>query len=123
MKRLLPFLLFVGLAGCDLYGPVCTDIAIPAISVTVNDSTTNQPVSAGNLMVVAKTTTYSDTLRATITPNNSIVWALAYEHPGNYTVEVSVSGYHPWSVNNILVVKDECHVQTRTVTARLQPAP
>ena len=122
MKRFPLFALLLGLAGCDPYGLVCTDVAIPGIQVIVNDSATNSAVTSGNLMVVAKTTTYSDTLRTTIGTNN-FPWTLAYERPGNYTVEVSVTGFRPWSVDNILVQKNECHVITRTVTARMQPAP
>ena len=44
-----------------------------------------------------------------------------YERPGTYTVAVSHPDYRPWQRTGVAVSRDECHVQTQTVTARLQP--
>jgi hypothetical protein len=121
MRRLLLGML-CALAACDLTGPICTTEAVPAIAVIITDSTTNAPVQSGNLMVVATTGAFSDTLRANLgTFPQNFPWALAHERSGNYRVEVFVTNYHPWSMNNVNVSRNECHVETRTLTARLRP--
>jgi hypothetical protein len=122
MKRLPLLGLLSALAACDVFAPVCTTEARPAIGVFVHDSTTNSPVPAGSLMVVATTGSFSDTLRANLQPiGQDWAWSLAHERAGRYTVQVFVSGYHPWMMSNVRVDNGECHVETRTLTARMQP--
>jgi hypothetical protein len=65
---------------------------------------------------------YSDTLRGSIAPANyNQPWSLAHEVAGNHTVEVFVTGYHPWAMSDVVVPSDDCHAITRTLNARLQP--
>jgi hypothetical protein len=120
----LPLLgLLLVLAGCDVFNPtICTLEARYSIAVFVHDSTTNAPVETGSLMVVATSGSFSDTVRFDLQPNYpDRAWGLAEEHAGRYTVEVFVTGYHPWVMNNVRVDEDECHVETRTLTALMRP--
>jgi hypothetical protein len=121
-KILLLVALVSSVAACDVFAPVCTTEARAAIGVFVHDSTTNAPVQTGSLMVVATTGSFSDTLRANLQPSGPTwAWSLAHERAGRYTVEVFVTGYHPWVMSNVRVDEDECHVETRTLTALMQP--
>jgi len=47
----------------------------------------------------------------------------AYERAGTYTVTLSQPGYLPWRASLVHVTRDECHVNTVTVTALLEVAP
>jgi hypothetical protein len=44
----------------------------------------------------------------------------AGERPGRYSILVQTPGYLDWSASNIQVRKDECHVKTLRITARLK---
>lgn len=123
MKRLALLALLLTIAACDVFNPtVCTLEARPSIAVFVRDSTTDAPVQTGSLMVVATTGSFSDTLRADLGGfTQDWAWSLAHERAGRYTVEVFVTGYQPWAMSNVRVDANECHVETRTLTARMQP--
>lgn len=49
-------------------------------------------------------------------------YALAYEKPGTYAVTVEQTGYRLWTRGNVPVTRDECHVQTVSLTAPIQPS-
>jgi hypothetical protein len=44
-----------------------------------------------------------------------------YEQAGRFELSVTRPGYAPWRMNGIEVDRDECHVITRVLTARLRP--
>jgi len=107
------------LLGCSdsSLGINCTDEARPAILVTVRDSITNVPVSGAR--VIARSATIADTAQGL--PDGT--YPLAYERPGTYQVTVERSGYRLWTRANVRVTRDECHVQTVSLMALLQPQP
>jgi len=106
-----------GMLGCsDAIGPICTDEARPGILVTVRDSVMSAPVSGAR--VVARRGTTADTSSGL--PDGT--YPLAYEKPGTYEVTVEQTGYRLWTRRNLQVTRDECHVQTVSLTALVQPS-
>ena len=106
-----------GMLGCsDALGTICTDEARPGILVTVRDSVTRAPVSGAR--VVARMGTTIDTSSGL--PDGT--YPLAYEKPGTYEVTVDQTGYRLWTSGNVPVTRDECHVQTVSLTALIQPS-
>lgn len=98
--------------GCDLVtDTACTSIMVPALMVDVVDSTTNAPAGSG-ARIIATDGAYADTTTGG--------GALAGERPGLYTVTVEQEGYRTWSRSGIRVTRDECHVRTERIVARLQ---
>lgn len=56
-------------------------------------------------------------------PNPDVVlpeYNFAGERSGRYSILVQTPGYLDWSTSNIQVRKDECHVKTVRITARLK---
>ncbi len=120
-------LLPVVVTACDILGveKKCATYAVPAVSVVLMDSVSNGPVLSGSAIVIATSGTYSDTARVNIEPRNyNLGIPVAFERPGTYKVDVLVTNYFPWSIQNIRVDKtsDGCHVSTRQLTVRLRPA-
>ncbi len=104
-----------GMLGCsDPIGTICTEEARPGILVTVRDSVTSAPVAGAR--VVARTPTAADTSDGL--PDGT--YPLAYEKAGTYEVTVEQTGYRLWTRGNVQVTRDECHVQTVSLTALLQ---
>ena len=102
------------LAACGLFtGPrVCTDEARPGIRVIVLDSLTGAPITDG-VRVIARSGTFADTSEAGF-------HAVAFEQAGTFDVTVEKDGYRLWSRDDVRVQRDECHVRTVELTARLQ---
>lgn len=122
LSGLLTFLAPLAIGGCDVVTPsdtVCTLVAVPAISVAVVDSVNNTPAGRG-AKIVARDGVYADTARFTASDGP---YGLAYERAGTYTVSVQQQGYRLWSISGINVSRDECHVRTMPLTARLQSSP
>ncbi|MEO5580406.1 MAG: PEGA domain-containing protein [Gemmatimonadaceae bacterium] len=51
---------------------------------------------------------------------DDVLLSLAYERAGTYTVTVTKPGYREWRRTGVQVGRDECHVITVPLTARLQ---
>ena len=98
---------------------VCTTEARAGISITVVDSITGAPAGRGST-IVAREGTYTDVVNNTFTTQVEGPYGLVYERVGVYTVSVQQTSYKPWLVNNVQVTYGDCHVNTTTVTARLQ---
>lgn len=117
-------LVFAGvavLAGCDLItGPACTTEARPALTVDVRDSITNATAGPG-ARIIARDGAFADTVLVPTDDAARFPYQLAHERAGTYTVTVERDGYRPWSRSGVRVTKDECHVRTLALTARLQP--
>lgn len=92
----------------------CTDEWRPGIAVQVRDSLTNASPGLGSL-VVATDAAYADTSIGQI----SGVYYVTHERPGTYTVTVAHTGYQTWTRGGVTVTKDQCHVTTVPLTARL----
>ena len=116
--------ILIGAVACSgSTSPVCTQEFRPGIAVYVNDSSTNAGIASGASLVVREGT-YKDSIAA---PNarpdldNSPLFA-AGERAGTYQVTVTKTGYAGWVKSNVRVTANECHVNTVTLTALLQPA-
>lgn len=94
---------------------MCTMQAVPALVVDAVDSATGSPARRGATIVV-RSATFADS--ASATDDQPI--GLAHEKAGTYTVTVTKPGYQPWSKSGIVVGRDECHVLTERVTAKLR---
>jgi hypothetical protein len=115
--------ILIGAVACSgSTSPVCTQEFRPGIAVYVNDSLTNAGIASGASLVVREGT-YKDSVAA---PNgrpdldNSPLFA-AGERAGTYQVTVTKTGYAGWVKSNVRVTANECHVNTVTLTALLQP--
>jgi hypothetical protein len=86
--------------------------------VDVRDSVTNAAVGRGS-RIIARDGAYADT--AEITNMFDGPYGVAYERQGTYAVTVEQQGYRTWSRSGVRVLREECHVRTVSITARLQP--
>lgn len=93
----------------------CTMEARSSLAVTVTDAGTGESL-APDATVRVTDGTFSDTLTA---QPGSGVYSGVYERPGTYTVVVSHPRYAQWQRAGIVVERDECHVITEEVSARL----
>ena len=101
---------------------VCTGQYVYAVGVQVKDSVTLAPAAGGaKLLVVDPATGYRD---STSYPAGSQwdEWALtaAGEQAGIFTIVVSKPGYKDWIRTNVVVKKNDCHVEPVAFTALLQ---
>ena len=124
-RRLMVSVAALALGACRHNAPTdgiaCTEIAVPALSVSLSDSVTGATAGFTNVAVVATDGAYRDSVfQATYpaSPFNGPI-SLAYEHRGTLTVTVRASGYSVWTRNNVVVTGDVCHVTTVALTARL----
>ena len=97
---------------------MCTMEARSSFAVTVVDSASGAPVRTGATVRVTDGA-FSDTLVAP-GPQSSAYSGGVYERAGTYTVAVAHADYRPWQRTGVAVARDECHVQTQALTARLQ---
>ncbi len=123
MRNVFLLLLVISTGGCDVVGPrVCTDNVVPALSVYVRDSTSGASVVLG-ATVIARSGAYIDSVTVDTVgrPPADFPVGLASEHAGDFDVMARQTGYREWSKENVRVTTGECHVQTVTLTALLQP--
>jgi hypothetical protein len=105
-------------SACDGDPVACNQQAVPAISVSVQDSASGTPAGRG-ARIIAKDGAFADTARATASYDGP--YPLALERRGTYTVTVEQQGYRTWSQSGVSVSQDRCHVRTAALTAKLQP--
>jgi hypothetical protein len=110
----------LALGACSVVPLTCTDEARPTLSVEVRDARTGVPAAQGARGVIREGT-YSDSLRAVT--ETLLVAENTFERPGTYDVTVEKAGYLAWTERGVVVTADACHVRSRTITARLEPAP
>jgi hypothetical protein len=103
-----------GIACSDNTGVVCTTEARPALSVSVRDLISGGTVAGSR--VIARDGEYADTASDAFL---GLVYSLAWERAGTYEVTVENDAYVPWRQAGVQVAKDECHVQTVSLVARL----
>ena len=99
---------------------ICTDIALPAIAVIVRDSVSGS-FGGNGATATAVDGSFSDTNGFPADygqPEHPI--GLAHERAGIYSVTVTKATYKSWSASGVRVTRDECHVKTVTLNARLQ---
>jgi hypothetical protein len=109
----------LGAAGCG-DGPnpvVCTAIAVSALTVTVVEAATNQPICD------AEVTVTDGAFRATLpvfpTSGTDCRYSGPFERPGTYAITVRRAGYPTAVQSGVRVTSDECHVIGVPVTIRL----
>jgi hypothetical protein len=100
-------------------GTMCTMEARPAIQVLVEDEN-GVAITTPGVRVAALDAAYADSATSTSTAATGS-FALAFERPGTYRVEVNAPGYAPAAISDIVVAKtqDGCHVNTRQLTVRV----
>ncbi|MEK7248939.1 MAG: hypothetical protein AAB209_00810 [Bacteroidota bacterium] len=114
--------------GCKddaLRGRICTTEARTGIQIAVRDAATGAPAAYG-VLAIAQDISFTDTLRALpygTDPQSALTMVGVYERPGVYTVILMKPGYRDWMRTNIVVNKDECHVITVQLDARLERTP
>ena len=110
--------------ACDAVAPYsCTYRAEPAIVVEILDSVSGAPLAALATGVV-RDGAFSDFLRPYAFHGSSDASMYsrkaAEERAGRYDVEVRLDGYRTWSASRVHVTEGPCHVNTQTLSARLQ---
>ena len=110
--------LAASISGCSLLvDPVlCTDEIRPALIVEVRDSVSGEFVGPG-ARVTAVDGSFIETV---VTTSEATGYALAHERAGNYTITAEQEGYQLWRRDGVRVTRDECHVRTVYLTARLK---
>ncbi len=107
-------------SACSSAPTFCTDEARFTLSVEVHDARTGEPAAIGARGLIREGT-YTDTLTAV---SASALMALnTVERPGTYGVTVTRPGYRTWTAEGVKVTADACHVRSRTIQAKLEPAP
>lgn len=104
---------------------VCPAVALPAISVKVFDAETTQSAS-NNTTVTVTDSSFSDNQSCpnSVFPNcgdenSDFSFQLAFEREGTYSVTVEKAGYETWSMQDIVVTKGQCNVETVFIEANL----
>lgn len=122
MKIPIVALLTLVFAGCTRNEPeqvLCTMEARSSFAITVLDSLSGESLAPAATVQVSENAV-TDTLMPSPSPNG-IYSGGVYERPGVYDVTVTHEGYESWRMTDVEVDSDECHVITRTLTARLVP--
>ena len=106
------------LAGCDVTDPeACTAEIRYGISVEVYNLADGRPIVDG-LAGLLREGEYSEEMAVT---DNRVQGAP--ERSGTYDMTITAEGYETLRQNGISVRENECHVETRTLTAELTPIP
>ncbi len=125
--RIIYFGLSLLLIGCgndsgedDL---ACTLSLEPGIVIEVRDALTEEPL-AENAIVIITNDNYSETLMVYEQEGSDLSSAFsvagAFERPGIYDINLTLSGYVSWSRSGVEVTSGICHVGTVRFTARLE---
>ena len=93
-------------------GVICTREARSALAVTVVDDATGARIDGATVRVTDGE--FAENL-------NSFdgMYSGVYERAGTYTIVVSHPDYRQWQRAGVVVQRDECHVITEEVEARL----
>ena len=100
---------------------VCPSDFRYALAVTVQDSATGAYAASGARLVVREGVYADSTEYPPGRPElNREPLQAAGERAGTYEVAVRKAGYMDWVQHGVAVDANECHVETRRLTARLQ---
>jgi hypothetical protein len=112
------FVLPALLAGCDVTDPeACTAEIRYGIVVEVYNLADGRPIVDG-LAGLLREGEYAEEMSV----NENLVQG-APERAGTYDLTITAEGYETLRQNGISVRENECHVETRTLTAELTPIP
>lgn len=102
----------------------CTEEARSALAVLVYHGFTDVGIAEGATLVL-RDGTFADSVTSPLGFSGSAAGPLitpnTYERAGTYAVTVRRAGYSQWDTVGVRVTEDVCHVNTLTLTARLQP--
>ena len=118
MKWILSVLLVALAVGANACAQGCDAVLKHGIVVTIVDGTTGNPIE-GEVTVTVTDGSYSENVNPPFFPPGARTAVLAAERPGTYRVEVQAVGYLPWVMSSVHVSRDDCHVETVALTARL----
>lgn len=118
---------FLALASCDVLdsgGPICTGEFVSGIHVAVQDSLTGVAAASGATLI-AIDGSYADTasIPAQRPDLDSRPLLAAGEREGTYDLTVRKAGFLDWHRANVVVTRNQCHVNPVEMTARLKSAP
>ncbi len=100
----------------------CGDVVLPGIVVTVVDAQTHASIADG-AVATAQSGTVVETLRPHATDAQGKVLSFQGAFDGGvFTVRVTKTGYQPYEMKNVRVVREVCGVRTVSLEADLQPA-
>jgi hypothetical protein len=119
LTRILPLLLLGGASHVPAGCIACTDELLPSVSVDVRDHT-GQPAALGATGVAI----HSSGTRTELVGWDSLrlMGSWQRERAGRYNVEVRRPGFKTATARTD-VDDGVCHVETRTLTMRLEPDP
>jgi hypothetical protein len=123
MKNGLVSCLLLALCGCDLLPfEECDAMVLPALRVTLVDSSTRMLLAPSGVLVVATAGSYADTVHFADDSNDPPQWPadLAFEHAGAYRITAAAPGYRRWEQGGFVVRRGKCHVRGIDVTALMQ---
>jgi hypothetical protein len=96
---------------------------VPGVVVEIRDAEDDSPQAAGSRGAVHEGA-FTDSLRPHAGAGDQMVSrAAADERPGRYTVRIEHDGCATWEATGVRVRRDECHVITAELTARLERRP
>jgi hypothetical protein len=125
MKKTLVRLALVGfaplLAACPqnpLEDTACTMEARTAVQVEMRDARTGAALK-GPATLTVRDGAFVETAEI---PEEFSSMGIAHERAGVYVVTVKKAGYRDWTRADVAVKRGECHVETATLRAELEPA-
>ena len=102
---------------------MCTADLRAAVSIEVRDMATGEPAACGASAEI-RDGDYVEPLTGqgscAIAPETFLEGA--WERVGTYTVTIRKAGYQEWVRSQVVVIADQCHVQTVTLQALLEPS-
>ena len=111
------------LVGCDdneePYS--CTNNVAPALTIEIIDKETGDYIAC-NARAVIEDNGFSEEVTSLDYGgcDNSLILQGAYERGGVYNVHIYKEGYLDWSIYNIPVTENKCHVNTVHIIAALE---
>lgn len=103
-------------------GQACTTDVRPAVEVSLVDARTGAGLNANGATLIVRDGAFVDSVRVDFPFPTQVVGGVAWERPGRYDVTLRKPGYREWQARGVRVGKDECHVKTARLEARLEPA-
>lgn len=115
----------IGSSSCSLDSGVdCTCEYVPGISLRVLDASTGLPATCnatGWVVQGSYMEQMSNYGNCMLPDSLQDPWMKgAWERPGVYAVIIQKEGYHLWACSNIVVTKNECHVNKIKLEALLK---
>ncbi len=106
-------------SACDTAEPgICTQEARAGIVVEVRDARTGAAAATDAIGIITEGS-FAEKLETPGDPGALQLYGV-YERAGTYTVMITKAGYRLWREQDVRVERDECHVQTVVLEARIE---